>query len=113
MNGSFRFWMRASRALPADARVHVAAFAYLSDWWLNFSSLGLHLQGLGERKLYIASLNHAIWLHGSPRVDRWLHVRTTSPGSAGGRGLAIGSVHDLAGRQVATLTQECLMAYAD
>jgi acyl-CoA thioesterase II len=113
MSGSFRFWMRASQALPDDLRAHAAAFAYLSDWWLNFSSLGLHLRGLGERKLYVASLNHAIWLHRSVRADQWLHVRTTSPSSAGGRGLAVGSVHDLAGRLVATLTQECLMAYAD
>ena len=31
---------------------------------------------------------------------------------AGGRGLSIASVHDREGRHLATLTQECLMAYA-
>ena len=113
MGGRFRFWMRASQPLPADARVHAAVFAYLSDWWLNFSSLGLHLRDLGERKLYIASLNHAVWLHRPVRADRWLHVCSMSPGSDGGRGLSIGSVHDLEGRHLASLTQECLMAYAD
>jgi acyl-CoA thioesterase-2 len=35
----FRFWMRASPPLPDDPRVQTAAFAYLSDWWLNFSAL--------------------------------------------------------------------------
>jgi acyl-CoA thioesterase-2 len=63
--------------------------------------------------MYIASLNHAIWLHRPPRADQWLHVRTTSPGSAGGRGLSIAAVHDLRGHHIATLSQECLMAYAD
>lgn len=113
MDGRFRFWMRATQPLPEDPRIHAAAFAYLSDWWLNFSALGLHLRDLGERSLYIASLNHAIWLHRTVRADQWLHVESVSPAGAGGRGLSIGSVHDAQGRSLATLTQDCLMAYAD
>ncbi|MGE0097173.1 MAG: acyl-CoA thioesterase [Hydrogenophaga sp.] len=113
MDGRFRFWMRAAQALPDDARAHAAAFAYLSDWWLNFSSLGLHLRDLGERRLYISSLNHAIWLHRSVRVDQWLHVDCTSPAGASGHSLSMGTVHDQQGRVLATLTQDCLMAYAD
>ena len=113
MDGHFRFWMRATKPLPDNARIHVAAFAYLSDWWLNFSALGLHLRDLGERRLYIASLNHAIWLHRPVRADQWLHVASVSPAGAGGRGLSIASVHDAQGHSVATLTQDCLMSYAD
>ena len=113
MDGRFRFWMRATGSLPDDTRVHAAAFAYLSDWWLNFSALGVHLRDLGSRRLYISSLNHAIWLHRPLRVDQWLHVDSKSPASASGRGLSIGTVHDEEGRSVATLTQECLMSYAD
>ncbi len=113
MNERFRFWMRTTRPLPDDTRVRAAAFAYLSDWWLNFSALGLHLRQLGERRLYISSLNHAIWLHRPVHCDQWLHVDSRSPASSSGRGLSVGAVHDPAGRCVATLTQECLMAYAD
>ncbi|WP_439589040.1 acyl-CoA thioesterase [Hydrogenophaga sp.] len=113
MNGRFRFWMRAARPVPEDTRIHAAVFAYLSDWWLNFSSLGLHLRDLGERRLYISSLNHAIWLHRPLRVDQWLHVDCVSPAGASGRSLSMGAVHDVQGRSLATLTQECLMAYAD
>lgn len=113
MNGRFRFWMRATQPLPADARIHAAAFAYLSDWWLNFSALGWHLRDLGTRKLYIASLNHAIWLHRPVRADQWLHVDSVSPCATAGRGLSVATVHDRAGQSVASLTQECLMAYAD
>lgn len=113
MDGRFRFWVRATQALPNDSRIHAAAFAYLSDWWLNFSALGLHLRDLGERKLYIASLNHAIWLHRPVRADQWLHVESVSPSSASGRGMSIAAVHDRQGRSVASLTQECLMGYAD
>jgi acyl-CoA thioesterase-2 len=113
MTDRFRFWMRSTQRLPDDDRVQAAAFAYLSDWWLNFSSLGMHLRHLGDRKLYIASLNHAMWMHRPVRADQWLHVQTVSPCSANGRGLSIASVHDRQGRYVASLTQECLMGFAD
>jgi acyl-CoA thioesterase-2 len=113
MNGRFRFWMKCVGRLADDPRLHAAAFAYLSDWWLNFSSLGLHVRDIGSRKLYISSLNHALWLHRPPRADEWLHVETRSARSAGGRGLSIGRFHDREGRFVASATQECLMAYVD
>jgi acyl-CoA thioesterase II len=113
MDARFRFWMRPAHRLPDDPRLHAAAFAYQSDWWVNFSALGLHLRELGERRLYIASLNHAIWLHRPFRSDQWLHVETVSPASGSGRGFCIGSVHDREGLSLATVTQECLMAYAD
>jgi acyl-CoA thioesterase len=71
-----------------------------------------HLRDLNGRKLYISSLNHALWLHRPVRADQWLHVDCTSPCAQAGRGLSIGSVHDQQGRPLATMTQECLMAYA-
>jgi len=113
MNGRFRFWMRSAHGLPDDPRIHAAVFAYQSDWWINFSALNSHLDTIGERFLYVASLSHAIWLHRPFRADQWLHVDTMSPASAAGRGLSIGSVHDREGRAVATVTQTCLMAYVD
>ena len=113
MNGRFRFWMRAARPLPDDAHIQTAAFAYLSDWWLNFSALGLHLRDLEGRQLYISSLNHALWLHRPIRADQWMHVDCSSPCANAGRGLSIAAVHDQQGRQLASMTQECLMAYTD
>jgi len=113
MNGRFRFWIRAAQPLPAGPGIHAAAFAYLSDWWANFCILGLHLRHMGERRLYISSLNHAIWFHQSFRADQWLHLDSMSPYSGSGRGLAICAVHDGQGRHVASVTQECLMGYAD
>ena len=109
----FRFWMKAHGPLADDSRIHAAAFAYISDWWLNFSSLSMHLRDIGSRKLYISSLNHALWLHRPVRADEWLHVETQSPCAASGRGLSVARFHDLQGRFVASGTQECLMVYVD
>lgn len=113
MSGRFRFWMRPRHPLPDEPQIHAGAFAYLSDWWMNFAALGLHLREVGERRLYISSLNHAIWLHRPFRADQWLHVESISPVSDSGRGLCVARVHDSAGRSLATVTQECLMGYAD
>jgi acyl-CoA thioesterase-2 len=110
-----RFWIRTRRALPDDPLLHAAAFAYLSDWWLNFPAAGAHVRATAEagRRLYVASLNHAIWWHRPLRADEWLHFDSVSPSAAAGRGLTIGRIHDRAGRLVASATQECLMVTRD
>ena len=41
-----RYWLRGKRPLASGTRAQAAVFAYLSDWWLNFSSLGGHLRDL-------------------------------------------------------------------
>jgi acyl-CoA thioesterase II len=105
------FWVRVKDRLPDDPDLHAAAFAYLSDWWLNYSAVGGH-QGDAESigGLYVASLNHAIWLHRPLRADEWLHFDCTSPSAASGRGFTIARIHDRDGRMLASATQECLMA---
>lgn len=109
-----RFWLRA-RIGSSHARMHEGSLAYMSDWWLNFSSIGSHANELFEqgRCIYIASLNHNIWFHRPFRADRWLHFDTESASADGGRGLSIARIHDDHGALVATASQECLMAYAD
>lgn len=106
-----RFWVRVRQALPEDPHLHAAAFAYLSDWWLNYAASGAHhdeAQAAGG--LYIASLNHALWLHRPLRADDWLHFDSVSPAAASGRGLSVARVHDRQGRLVASVTQECLLS---
>ncbi|WP_295525915.1 acyl-CoA thioesterase II [uncultured Pseudacidovorax sp.] len=107
-----RYWLKAPQPLGDDPAVQIAAFAYLSDWWLNACMLLPHLGEAGERAMYISSLNHALWLHAPLRADDWLHVQTACVHSAGGRGLAVAQYHDADGRHVATATQDCLMAFA-
>lgn len=108
-----RFWIKVRHPLPGTRGMHASAFAYLSDWWLNFSSLKMHVGALDhDRRLYISSLNHCIWFHRPFAADEWLHFDVTSPCAAQGRGLSVARIHDRTGRLVASATQECLMAYA-
>lgn len=106
-----RFWVKARESLADDATLHAAVFAYLSDWWLNYPATGGHQADAAARGgLYVASLNHSIWLHRALRADEWLHFDSVSPAAAAGRGLSVARVHDRHGTLVASATQECLMA---
>lgn len=104
------FWVRVREPLPQRPSLHAAAFAYLSDWWINYPATGAHLvEAEAAGGLYVASLNHAIWLHRPLRADQWLRFDSLSPAAGSGRGLCVARVHDHAGRLVASVTQECLM----
>jgi acyl-CoA thioesterase-2 len=108
-----RFWLRGKHPLADDIRAKAAVFAYLSDWWLNFSSLGSHLRDLqSQPPLYIASLNHCIWFHRTFSPDQWMHFESESPCAEGGRGLSIARIHDRKGLLLATATQETLMVHS-
>lgn len=109
-----RFWIRSRQPLTAASRAQAAVFAYLSDWWLNFSSVGGHLDALQARApLYLSSLNHCIWFHRVFSPDAWMHVETESPCADGGRGLSIARVHDRDGAMLATAIQETLMVHPE
>ena len=110
---TFRYWMKVPQPLPEDPHLHASAFAYLSDWWLNFCIMAPHLPRAGERPMYISSLNHTLWFHALPRADRWIHVCATGVHAAAGRGLATAQYHDEQGRHLATSAQDCLLAWVD
>jgi acyl-CoA thioesterase-2 len=95
-----------------EAALHAAAFAYLSDYWINFAACIAHVRGMAEAnvKLYVASLNHAIWFHRPLRADQWLLFDCVSPSGAFGRGLAVARIYARSGEMVASATQECLLA---
>ena len=109
-----RFWLRGRRPLTGDAHAKAAVFAYLSDWWLNFSSVGGLLRELqSQPPLYIASLNHCIWFHRAFGPDQWMHFDSESSCAEGGRGLSIARIHNRDGNMLATATQETLMVHPD
>lgn len=111
---NFRFWVKTTQAIANnDSGLHVSAFAYLSDWWINFCMMRPHLAEATERGLQVSSLNHSIWLHDIPRSDDWIHVQTTGLQSSAGHGLALAHYHDRHGRPLATATQDCLLIFRD
>jgi acyl-CoA thioesterase-2 len=109
-----RFCIKIKVPMTNSSALHAAAFAYLSDYWINFAACIAHVRKLAavDAKLYVASLNHVIWYHRALRADDWLLFDCLSPSGAAGRGLSIGRIYDRAGRLVASAAQECLLAPA-
>jgi acyl-CoA thioesterase-2 len=103
-------WMRADGRLPDDPMLHACVLAYASDLTLLDVTVRPHgLVWSPERKLMMASLDHAMWFHRSFRADEWLLYAQTTPASAGGRGFATGSIFTRDGALVVSVAQEGLI----
>jgi len=107
VTGTIQYWVRIRHELPADARLHAAALAYLSDWWLSFAGVAAYLHE-EDTGFYMATLNHSLWFHAPARADAWLLVETDSPWANRARGLCRGHIFGSDGALVASVTQECL-----
>lgn len=106
-------WTRSPIRLPDDPLLHEAMFAYVSDYGLLWTSLQPHGVMMGDPRLQIASLDHAIWFHRPFRMDEWLLFAMESPNASGGRGLGFAHVYNKDGVMVASMAQEGLIRLRD
>ena len=102
-------WMRSTEPLGDDPAMHACAATYASDLLLLTTALLPHRLLLGDRRLQIASLDHAVWFHGPFRADDWLCYEQEGPWAGGGRALCRGQLFDRRGTLVATVMQEGLI----
>jgi len=109
----FRYWIRAHNPLPDDPVMRMAAFAYLSDWGMNFSALIVHQAKAQKRRVYLSSLNHTMWLHHPVFPNQWLHVESVSAAAAQGVAISYAHIHDQEGRLIANVSQQSLMTFPD
>ncbi len=102
-------WVRATGALPADARIHQCVLAYASDMTLLDTSLFAHGRSVFSKDMQCASLDHAMWFHRPFKADEWLLYATDSPSASGSRGFNRGMLYDREGHLVASVAQEGLI----
>ena len=103
-------WFRANGELPDDPLLHVCAVTYASD--LTLLDSVLLANGLAwddNRRIMVASLDHAMWFHRPFRADDWLLYDQQSPTASGARGLAIGRLFTRDGGHVVSVVQEGLL----
>ncbi|MFC0204029.1 acyl-CoA thioesterase [Novosphingobium soli] len=101
-------WFRLGAPMDADEALSRVVLAYASDFALVSTAVMPHAGGFFAPGLQVASLDHAVWFHATPPVDDWLLYAMDSPWAGAGRGFARGTVHDRAGRLVASVAQEGL-----
>jgi acyl-CoA thioesterase-2 len=104
-------WARAAAPVDVPAPMARALFAYASDMTMLDTCLLPHGIAWSDKRLQVASLDHAIWFNETPDLNDWLLFDQDSPVSGGGRGLNRGLVYSRDGRLLATLMQEGLIRH--
>jgi acyl-CoA thioesterase-2 len=102
-------WFRMSEAAGCTPQMQHCLLAYASDMYLLGSSLRPHGLTWFNGKVMSASLDHAMWFHGTPQFQDWHLYSMESPWTGGGRGFNRGSIYDRAGNLIASTAQEGLM----
>ena len=102
-------WFRVIERLPDDPIIHQAVMAYASDYGFLPTALRPHDVTYRDPRLFLASLDHSIWMHRPFRTDEWLLYVMDSPSAAGARGFVRGQVFSRDGTLVASVAQEGLM----
>ena len=102
-------WFRAVDRLPDDEGLHRRLLAYLSDYFLLDTATLPHGLHSFSGKVFMASIDHAMWFHRPMRVDEWLLYAVESPSASGARGFAHAGVYSRDGRLVASTAQEGLV----
>jgi acyl-CoA thioesterase-2 len=103
-----QYWIRSASPLPDDPLTHLAALAYLSDYFLVSTTLMNHAAALTQ-DVMMASLDHAMWFHRPPRADEWLLVEAISPFAGGARGLTRAEIYNRDRQLIASVAQEGLI----
>ncbi|RPF70866.1 acyl-CoA thioesterase [Aurantiacibacter spongiae] len=104
-------WIRAVAPLPAEAAVHRAVLAYISDLQLLSTAIQPHGKSMARGEIKGASLDHAVWFHDSFAADEWLLFVSDSPWSGNARGFCRGQVFARDGRLVASVSQEGMLRH--
>jgi acyl-CoA thioesterase II len=102
-------WFRLAAPIAADPALARVTLAFISDLALITTSALPHAISWFDPQLQGASLDHALWLHDTPDLNKWHLYAMESPWSGHARGFARGSVFAADGRLVASVAQEGLM----
>jgi acyl-CoA thioesterase-2 len=101
-------WLRPRGAIPDDPLLHAAVLVYATDRTLINTAARPH--GLPWGRRVASSLDHAVWLHRSPRFDDWVLYASHSPAAHAARGLVFGGMYRRSdGARIASVAQEGLI----
>ena len=107
-------WIRLLQDLPDDDQVSACGLAFISDSVPTGAVRAAHPIKVATRELshevFVgASLDHSVYFHRPVDPTQWLLADVTCHSLVGARGLAVGSLFDQNGVQVATIVQEVLL----
>ena len=98
-----QLWIRAVGPLPDDPVLHDCLLFYASDMgtpWDTIAPASEHV---------VVSLDHAIWLHGSTRMDEWHHIALDPVALSDSCGYYTGRIWRGDGTHIASIAQQDLI----
>ena len=103
--------VRAAGNLPDDPLVHAALAVHASDLFILDAALGSHAVGWFDGRVAGMSIDHTMFFHAAPRLDRWVINRLTSPIARSGRPIVRGEMRDERGGLLVTILQHGLIRW--
>ncbi len=102
-------WFRAKGEVKAGLRFHHEVLAYASDYNLLTTATLPHRETLNSGKNFLASLDHAMWIHRRFDISKWHLYALDSPSASNSRGFTRGNIFNQGGELVASVVQEGLI----
>lgn len=102
-------WFRVRRPLGDDPALHAQTLLYLSDFGATRAVREPHAHLADDARRQSVSLDHSVWFHRPADVTGWILSSLWPMATAGGRGLAIGTLRTEDGTLLATIAQQALL----
>ena len=102
-------WFKTKEKFKTTIPFQHQLLAFASDYSLLLTATLPHREKLFGKKIFYASLDHAIWFHRQFKIDDWLLYSMQSPSASNSRGFTLGSIFNQAGEMVASVSQEGLI----
>ncbi|MGQ8363788.1 acyl-CoA thioesterase [Glaciecola sp. 1036] len=104
-----KIWLKSRDPLPDSLAINQASLAYASDYHFLSTSLLAHGLATYDKRLRMATIDHAMWFHKPFKFDEWMMYQIESSFSGNGRAIVQGKILDQNGQLVATAVQEGLV----
>lgn len=106
-------WMKSQHELQENVASHQAALAYASDYHFLSTALQAHPITFSDKRLRIATIDHAMWFHKPFDFNQWHVYSTVSPFTGNSRGLVQGQFFNENKELVASTMQEGMIRIAE
>jgi acyl-CoA thioesterase II len=100
------FWFKANDKVDGPQSIHQQLLTYVSDYNLLTTAVLPHTRGPIPKDIFMASLDHGMWIHREFKIDQWLLYAIDSPSASDGRGFTRGNIFSQDGKLVASVVQE-------
>ena len=102
-------WFRAKGEISMGIRMQHQVLAYASDYNLLTTATLPHREEMVGKKSFMASLDHAMWIHRPFDISEWHLYALDSPSASNSRGFTRGNIFNIDGKLIASVVQEGLV----